>query len=61
MTENIYVQQCCDTEGCEAWDIYAEMRNSIPRKREFPLTLHGFTYETKQEYEDALHEFLNEN
>ena len=37
------------------------MRNSTPRKREFPLTIHGVTFNTKAEYEDALHDFLNGN
>ena len=59
MTENIYVQQVCDQTGCTTWDVTQEMRNATPKKREFPLTLHGFTFETKAEYEEALHEFLN--
>lgn len=60
MTEiNPFVQQVCDLEGCTAWDVSMEMRQATPKKREFPLTLHGFTFETKREYEDALHEFLN--
>ena len=25
----------------------------------FPLTIHGRTFETEQEYLDAIHEFLN--
>ena len=58
---NPYVQQICDQEGCTRWDVSANMRNSTPKKREFPLTIHGVTFHTKKEYENALHEFLNGN
>lgn len=58
---NPYVVTCCDMEGCTATDVRREMRNSIPKKRKFPLTIHGVTFKTKREYEDALHEFLNGN
>jgi len=56
---NPYVQQICDQQGCTRWDVSASMRNSTPKKREFPLTIHGVTFKTKREYQDALHDFLN--
>ena len=61
MTFNPYVQQICDQTGCTRWDVSQQMRNSTPRKREFPLTIHGVTFDTKEEYESALHDFLNGN
>ena len=58
---NIYEQQICDQTGCTRWDVRQSMRNSTPRKREFPCEIHGVRFETKQEYLDALHDFLNGN
>ena len=29
--------------------------------RSFPLTIHGRTFDTEQEYNDAIHDFLNGN
>ena len=61
MSNNPYIQQICDSEGCTEWDVSREMRKATPKKREFPCTIHGVTYDTKAEYEQALHEFLNGN
>ena len=38
----------------------SEIRQTPSRKvRKFPLTIHGRTYQTQEEYNDAIHEFLN--
>ena len=58
---NIYEQQICDQTGCTRWDVRTQMRTSTPRKREFPCEIHGVRFETKAEYEAALHDFLNGN
>ena len=58
---NPYVVTCASMDGITTTDVRRQMRNSVPRKREFPLTIHGVTFNTKREYQDALHEFLNGN
>lgn len=58
---NPYVQQVCDQTGCTSFDVRKQMRNSVPKKRRFPLTIHGVTFNTKREYQDALADFLNGN
>ena len=30
-------------------------------KQQFPLTIHGMTFETQAEYDEALHDFMNGN
>jgi len=38
----------------------AETRRPAP-KQEFPKTIHGRTFETQSEYDEAIAEFLNGN
>lgn len=37
----------------------AECRSAYEPKRQFPLTIHGRTFETQAEYNDAIADFLN--
>ena len=39
----------------------AETRKGPAARREFPCEIHGRRFETREEYEAALHEFLNGN
>ena len=50
---NPYVQQILE-QGKEP------SRNPAP-KRQFPTTIFGRTFNTEEEYQEALHEFLNGN
>ena len=59
MTFNPYIQQVADQEGVTTFDVRRSMRNSTPRKREFPCEIHGRYFATKAQYERELHEFLN--
>ena len=43
--------------GYDAADVYAAAEVVLPH--EFPLTIYGRTYDTKDEYEAAVREFLN--
>lgn len=58
---NPYIITCCDSDGCTPRDVRREMKNNVPKKRKFPLTMFGVTFKNKREYEDALHDFLNGN
>ena len=58
---NPYVTQIACQEGIREFDVRQSMRQATPRKREFPCEIHGVRFETKAEYEEALHEFLNGN
>ena len=58
---NPYIQQVADQDGCTTFDVRRSMRKQAPRKREFPCVIHGRRFETKQQYLDELHEFLNGN
>ena len=52
-TNNPYVQQILD-----------KGRDYVPTaapKQEFPKTIHGRTFETQAEYDEAIAEFLNGN
>ena len=56
---NPYIQQVADQEGVTTFDVRRSMRNSTPRKREFPCVIFGRRFETKAQYDQELHEFLN--
>ena len=58
---NPYIQQVADQEGIRTFDVRRSLRNSTPRKREFPCTIHGRYFASKKQYERELHEFLNGN
>ena len=61
MTYNPYVIQCCDQEGCTETDVRRDMQKQSPKKREFPCEIFGRRFETKAQYLEELHEFLNSN
>ena len=61
MTYNPYITQVADQEGISEYDVRNALRQRTPKKREFPLNIHGVTFKSKKEYEEALHEFLNGN
>lgn len=52
MTNNPYVETLISMGYDEA-----DCRHS--QKKQFPLTIHGKVYETEEEYQEAIHEFLN--
>ena len=58
---NPYIQQVADQEGIRTFDVRRSLRNSTPRKREFPCTIHGRYFASKKQYETELHDFLNGN
>ena len=53
MKENIYTTQIRE-QG-------REPANNPANLGEFPKTVYGRTYETREEYLEALHEFMNGN
>ena len=61
MTFNPYIQQVADQEGTTTFDVRRSMRKQAPKKREFPATIHGRYFATKQDYLDELHSFMNGN
>ena len=36
-----------------------ETASTMFQKKTFPYTIHGRTYQTEEEYNDAIHEFMN--
>ena len=36
-----------------------DVRVTSTKKKEFPLTMYGRTYNTEEEYHEAIHEFMN--
>ena len=49
--ENL-VQMGYDRKDCET-------ASKMFTKKEFPYTIHGRTYQTEEEYNEAIHEFMN--
>ena len=49
--ENL-VQMGYDRKDCE-------VASKMFTKKEFPYTIHGRTYQTEEEYNEAIHEFMN--
>lgn len=54
MTNNPYVNYCLQKGYSRQ-----EARQAIRREMTFPCTIGLRTFQTKQEYEDVLHDFLN--
>ena len=56
MTHDDIIQQIADSEGVRTWDV----RRSLTRAttRSFPLTIGGRTFQTEEEYLQALEEYL---
>ena len=36
-----------------------QVASTMFQKKTFPYTIHGRTYQTEEEYNDAIHEFMN--
>ena len=49
--ENL-VQMGYDRKDCE-------IASKMFTKKEFPYTIHGRTFQTEEEYNEAIHEFMN--
>ena len=56
MTNNPYVEQLVQS-GYDRQDV--ETASTMFQKKTFPYTIYGRTFETEEEYNDAIHEFMN--
>ena len=53
---NPYVETLVEM-GYDRQDV--EVASTMFQKKEFPYTIHGRTYNTEEEYNEAIHEFMN--
>ena len=53
---NPYVENLVEM-GYDREDV--EVAATMFQKKTFPYTIHGRTYQTEEEYNDAIHEFFN--
>jgi len=59
---NRFLITCCDdTDGCTPTDLRQLLLDTVPNKREFPLTIYGVKFRTKKQYLKHLLAFLNGN
>ena len=56
MTNNPYVNTLIEM-GYDETDV--KVASTMFQKKEFPLTMYGRTYNTEEEYHEAIHEFMN--
>ena len=56
MTNNPYVNTLIEM-GYDKQDV--EVTSTMFQKKEFPLTMYGRTYNTEEEYNEAIHDFMN--
>ncbi len=57
--KNEMIAQIAEMEGVRPFDVRRELRPAATKQ--FPLTIHGRTFETQSEYDEAIAEFLNGN
>ena len=53
---NPYVENLVEM-GYDRQDV--ETASTMFQKKTFPYTIHGRTYQTEEEYNEAIHEFMN--
>lgn len=53
---NPYVENLVQM-GYDRQDV--EVASTMFQKKKFPYTIHGRTYNTEEEYNEAIHEFMN--
>ena len=53
---NPYVENLVQM-GYDRQDV--EVASTMFQKKAFPYTIHGRTYQTEEEYNEAIHEFMN--
>ena len=54
--QNPYVETLVES-GYDRQDV--EVASTMFQKKTFPYTIHGRTYQTEEEYNEAIHEFMN--
>ena len=54
--KNPYVQNLIEM-GYDETDV--NVASTMFQKKEFPLTMYGRTYNTEEEYNEAIHDFMN--
>ena len=57
MTNNPYVNQIMEQTGMSEREVFASAAPMRPMT--FPCVIHGRTFETHNEYINAMHDFLN--